>query len=151
MKLSRTDPNAPIKNALHFQSQNFHSFVFQQNMRCSADHNRCSAIGPSIKGTPSGGLYRKQPKQTLGQKTALTPRAGDCQRNPQQIPKLVLQTWPIDPIHKWWLFYFCSVIVQISLPGLTLEQQFFSICHMTMRLGRLIAQGKRIKLAAIYE
>ena len=27
----------------------------------------------------------------------------------------------IDPIHKWQLFYFCSVIVQISLPSLTLE------------------------------
>ena len=33
----------------------------------------------------------------------------------------------IDPIHKWQLFYFCSVIVQISLPGLALEQEFFSI------------------------
>ena len=33
----------------------------------------------------------------------------------------------IDPIHKWRLFYFCSVIVQISLPSLTLEQEFFSI------------------------
>ena len=33
----------------------------------------------------------------------------------------------IDPIHKWWLFYFCSVIVQISLPSLTLEQELFSI------------------------
>ena len=151
MKLSRMDPNAPIRNALHFPSQNFHSFVFQPNLRCWADHSRYSGIGPSIKGTPSGGLYRKQPKQTLGQKTSLTPRARNCQRNPQRIPKLVLQTRSIDPIDKWWLFYFCSVIVQISLPGLTLEQQFFSICHMTMRLGRLIAQGKRIKLAAIYE
>ena len=27
----------------------------------------------------------------------------------------------IDPIHKWQLFYFCSVIVQISLPSLALE------------------------------
>ena len=27
----------------------------------------------------------------------------------------------MDPIHKWLLFYFCSVIVQISLPRLTLE------------------------------
>ena len=33
----------------------------------------------------------------------------------------------INPIHKWPLFYFCSVIVQISLPSLTLEQEFFSI------------------------
>ena len=33
----------------------------------------------------------------------------------------------IDLIHKWRLFYFCSVIVQISLPSLTLEQEFFSI------------------------
>jgi len=32
-----------------------------------------------------------------------------------------------DPIHKWPLFYFCSVIVQISLPSLTLEQEFLSI------------------------
>ena len=37
------------------------------------------------------------------------------------------QEYVIDPIHKWWLFYFCSVIVQISLPSLTLEQEFFSI------------------------
>ena len=44
----------------------------------------------------------------------------------------------IDPIHKWRLFYFCSIIVQISLPSLTLEQEFFLIWHMTMRLGRLI-------------
>ena len=33
----------------------------------------------------------------------------------------------IDPIHKWRLFYFRSVIVQISLPSLALEQEFFSI------------------------
>ena len=33
----------------------------------------------------------------------------------------------IDPIHKWRLFYFCSIIVQISLPSLNLEQEFFSI------------------------
>ena len=33
----------------------------------------------------------------------------------------------IDPIHKWRLFYFCCVIVQISLPSLTLEQEFFLI------------------------
>jgi len=33
----------------------------------------------------------------------------------------------IDLIHKWRLFYFRSVIVQISLPSLTLEQEFFSI------------------------
>ena len=32
-----------------------------------------------------------------------------------------------DTIHKWQLFYFCSVIVQISLPSLILEQEFFSI------------------------
>ena len=34
---------------------------------------------------------------------------------------------PIDPIHKWRLFSFYSVIVQISLPSLTLEQEFFSV------------------------
>ena len=28
-----------------------------------------------------------------------------------------------DPIHKWRLFYFCSVIVQIGLPRLALEQE----------------------------
>ena len=33
----------------------------------------------------------------------------------------------IFPIHKWRLFYFCSVIVQISLPSLTLEQASFLI------------------------
>ena len=33
----------------------------------------------------------------------------------------------IDPIHKWRLFSFYSVIVQISLPSLALEQEFFSI------------------------
>ena len=33
----------------------------------------------------------------------------------------------IDPIHKWRLFYFSSVIVQISLPSLALEHEFFSI------------------------
>ena len=33
----------------------------------------------------------------------------------------------IDPIRKWRLFYICSVILQISLPSLTLEQEFFSI------------------------
>jgi len=33
----------------------------------------------------------------------------------------------IEHIHKWRLFYFCSVIVQISLPSLALEQEFFSI------------------------
>ena len=126
-----------IRTALHFQSQRFHSFVSQQNKWCWADQNRCSGIGPSIKGTPSGGLYTKQPKQTLGQKTALTPRARNCRRNPQRIPKLVLQTWPKGPIHKWWLFYFCSVIVQISLPGLTVEQEF------SMRLGRLICTRKK--------
>ena len=32
-----------------------------------------------------------------------------------------------DPIHKGQLFYFFSVIVQISLPSLTLEKEFFSI------------------------
>ena len=32
-----------------------------------------------------------------------------------------------DPIHKWPLFYVYFVIVQISLPSLTLEQEFFSI------------------------
>ena len=35
-------------------------------------------------------------------------------------------TLDIDPIHKWRLLYFCSVIVQISLLSLTLEQEFFS-------------------------
>ena len=44
----------------------------------------------------------------------------------------------IDPIHKWQLFSFCSVIVQISLPSLTLEQEFFSIYHIKKRLGKLI-------------
>ena len=34
------------------------------------------------------------------------------------------RTTAIDLIHKWQLFYFRSVIVQISL---TLEQEFFSI------------------------
>ena len=33
----------------------------------------------------------------------------------------------IDPIHKWRLFHFFSAIVQISLPSLTLEQEFFAI------------------------
>ena len=33
----------------------------------------------------------------------------------------------MDPSHKLGLFYFGSVIVQISLPSLTLEQEFFSI------------------------
>ena len=33
----------------------------------------------------------------------------------------------IDHIHKWRLFNFCSVNVQISLPILTLEQEFLSI------------------------
>ena len=33
----------------------------------------------------------------------------------------------IDPIHKWRLFYFYSVIVQICLLSLTLEQELFSI------------------------
>ena len=33
----------------------------------------------------------------------------------------------IDPIHKWRLFYFCSVIMQISVPSLALEQEYFSI------------------------
>ena len=33
----------------------------------------------------------------------------------------------IDPIHKWRLIYFWSVIVQISLPSLAPEQEFFSI------------------------
>ena len=37
------------------------------------------------------------------------------------------QEYVIDPIHKWRLFYFCSVIVQVSLPSLALEQEFFSI------------------------
>ena len=37
---------------------------------------------------------------------------------------------------KQQLLYFCSVIVQISLPSLTLEQDFFSIQHWTT--GRLI-------------
>ena len=37
------------------------------------------------------------------------------------------QEYFIDPIHKCRLFYFCSVIVQISLPSLALEQEFFSI------------------------
>ena len=32
-----------------------------------------------------------------------------------------------DLIHKWWLFYFCSVIAQIRLPSLALEQEFFLI------------------------
>ena len=46
-----------------------------------------------------------------------------------QAPSLPLWYTPesIDPIHKWRLFYFCSVIVQISLPSLALEQEFFSI------------------------
>ena len=36
----------------------------------------------------------------------------------------------IDPIHKWRLFYFCSVIVQISLPSLNLDQElFFNLAH----------------------
>jgi len=44
----------------------------------------------------------------------------------------------IDLIHKWRLLYFRFVIVQISLPSLTLEQEFFSIQHMAMRLGKPI-------------
>ena len=59
------------------------------------DQKDCAAIGPSIKGTPSGGLYKKQPNRTLGQKTALTLRARNWRRNPQRIPKPVLQMWPM--------------------------------------------------------
>ena len=46
---------------------------------------------------------------------------------------------PVYLIQKWRLFYFCSSIVQISLPSRTLDQEFFSISHMTKRLGRLIS------------
>ena len=48
---------------------------------------------------------------------------------PLQAPSLPLWYTPesLDPIHKWRLFYFCSVIVQISLPSLALEREFFSI------------------------
>ena len=40
---------------------------------------------------------------------------------------LVILNSTIDPIHKWQLFYFCSVIVQISLPSLALGEEFFSV------------------------
>ena len=45
------------------------------------------------------------------------------------IPLIISSSYAliIDPIHKWRLFYFCSVIVQISLPNIALEQEFFSI------------------------
>ena len=59
---------------------------------------------------------------------------------------------PIDPIHKWRLIYFCSVIVQISLPSLALEQEFFSFSTWQWGLVGLFAQGqKNNELAAIYE
>ena len=47
-----------------------------------------------IKETPSGGLHKKQPKRTLGQKTALTLRARNWRRNAPRILKRVFQTWP---------------------------------------------------------
>ena len=43
------------------------------------------------------------------------------------LPFYQLKLHTIGPIHKWRLFYFGSIIVQISLPSLTLEQEFFSI------------------------
>ena len=52
----------------------------------------------------------------------------------------------IDPIHKWQLFYLCSTIVQISLPSLTLEQEFFSVEHMATRPDRLICTRTKEKL-----
>ena len=47
----------------------------------------CTGIGPRLKGTPSGGLRKKQPKRTLGQKTALTPSACNWRRKPQLLQK----------------------------------------------------------------
>ena len=95
IKQSRTDPNAPIRTALHFRSQNLHSLVLQRTKRCWEEQNRCTEIGPSIKETPSGRIHKKQPKRTPGQKTALTLRARNWWRNAQRIPKPVFQTWPM--------------------------------------------------------
>ena len=44
----------------------------------------------------------------------------------------------IDLIHKWQSHLYSFVQVQISLPSLFLEQEFFSIHCMVSRLGRLI-------------
>ena len=95
IKRSRRDPNAPIRTALHFRSQNLHSFVLQRTKRRWKNQNRCTEFGPSIKETPSGGLHEKQPKRTLGQKTPLTLRARNWRRNAQRISKPVFQTWPL--------------------------------------------------------
>ena len=77
--------------------------------------------------------------------------------NRTERPPIVHMTWinnwhhlwkmhtAIDPIHKWRLFYFCSVIVQISLPSLTLEQELFSIKHITTMLGSLICTRTKEK------
>ena len=95
IKQSRTDPNAPFRTALHFRSQNLHSFVLQRTKRRWENQNRCTEIGPSIKETPSGGLHKKQPKRALSQKSALTLRAHNWRRNAQRIRKPVFQTWPM--------------------------------------------------------
>ena len=50
----------------------------------------------------------------------------------------------IGPIHKWRLLYFRSVIVQISLPSLTLEQEFFSIAHGNEACWANLHKDKRI-------
>ena len=52
-----------------------------------------------------------------------------CKRNGYSVSDLdyLFNCLIIDPIHKWRLFYFCSVIVQISLPSLALEHELFSI------------------------
>ena len=50
----------------------------------------------------------------------------------------------IDPIHKWRLFYLCSVIEQISLPNLTLEPEFFSIAHDKKAWSANLHKDKRL-------
>lgn len=47
-------------------------------------------------GAPYGGLYKRQPKRALGQKAAFTLRAPKWRRNPQRIPKKILQTRPLS-------------------------------------------------------
>ena len=42
-------------------------------------------------------------------------------------PEINSSRTSVDPTHKWLLIYICSVIVQIGLPSLALEQEFFSI------------------------
>ena len=69
IKRSRTDANAPLIAALHLWSQNLHCLVPQRTKRRGPEQNKNTVTGPSIKGTPSGGPFKKQPKRTPGWKS----------------------------------------------------------------------------------